>query len=49
LPLLGDQVSRDRTDLLADAAEHMALLDALAAQNLAVVQSLVREHFAGTA
>lgn len=34
-------------DLLADAAEHTALLDALAAQDLAVVEQLVREHFAG--
>jgi DNA-binding GntR family transcriptional regulator len=32
---------------VADAAEHMALLEALAAQDLAVVQSLVREHFTG--
>ncbi|GAA1322393.1 GntR family transcriptional regulator [Streptomyces sanglieri] len=36
-----------RADLLADAAEHTALLDALIAQDLPVVQSLVREHFAG--
>ncbi|MFJ2267713.1 GntR family transcriptional regulator [Streptomyces sp. NPDC087228] len=36
-----------RADLLADAAEHTALLDALIAQDLAVVRSLVREHFAG--
>ena len=34
-------------DLLADAAEHTALLDALAAQDLVVVEQLVREHFAG--
>ncbi|WP_307826797.1 GntR family transcriptional regulator [Streptomyces pactum] len=34
-------------DLVADAAEHVALLDALAARDLAVVESLVREHFAG--
>jgi DNA-binding GntR family transcriptional regulator len=40
-------VSRGRADLLADAAEHTALLDALVAQNLPVVQALVREHFAG--
>ncbi|MET9513661.1 GntR family transcriptional regulator [Streptomyces sp. NPDC002994] len=46
-PLLtGDPLGR-RADLLADAAEHLALLDALAAQDLTVVQSLVREHFAG--
>lgn len=36
-----------RADLVADAAEHSALLDALIAQNLPVVESLVREHFAG--
>jgi DNA-binding GntR family transcriptional regulator len=46
-PLVGGPVSRGRADLLADAAEHTALLDALAAQELTVVQSLVREHFAG--
>jgi DNA-binding GntR family transcriptional regulator len=34
-----------RADLVADAAEHMALLEALTAQDLAVVRSLVREHF----
>ncbi|MEV6314374.1 GntR family transcriptional regulator [Streptomyces sp. NPDC051776] len=34
-------------DLVADAAEHAALLDALAAQDLAVVEQLVREHIAG--
>ncbi|MFF4172843.1 GntR family transcriptional regulator [Streptomyces sp. NPDC001744] len=34
--------------LVADAAEHTALLDALAAQDLTVVQSLVREHFTGS-
>ncbi|MFJ5530552.1 GntR family transcriptional regulator [Streptomyces sp. NPDC093261] len=48
-PLVGDPGSRGRADLLADAAEHTALLDALVAQDLAVVQSLVREHFAGAA
>ncbi|MGW7428752.1 GntR family transcriptional regulator [Streptomyces sp. NPDC054861] len=35
-------------DLVADAAEHTALLDALVAQDLTVVRSLVREHFAGS-
>ncbi|RSS59878.1 GntR family transcriptional regulator [Streptomyces sp. WAC01280] len=35
-------------ELVADAAEHTALLDALIAQDLPVVQSLVREHFAGS-
>jgi len=33
--------------LVADAAEHTALLDALVAQDLPVVSSLVREHFTG--
>jgi DNA-binding GntR family transcriptional regulator len=46
-PLVGGPVSRGRADLLADAAEHTALLDALIAEDLTVVQSLVREHFAG--
>jgi DNA-binding GntR family transcriptional regulator len=32
---------------LADAAEHSALLEALVAQDLPVVQSLAREHFTG--
>ncbi|WP_141698362.1 FCD domain-containing protein, partial [Streptomyces lushanensis] len=36
-----------RADLIADAAEHSALLDALETRNLTVVQSLVRGHFAG--
>ncbi|WP_369147270.1 GntR family transcriptional regulator [Streptomyces sp. R44] len=34
--------------LVADAAEHTALLDALIAQDLPVVQALVREHFTGS-
>ncbi|MFI1937127.1 GntR family transcriptional regulator [Streptomyces purpureus] len=45
-PLMAAPVSR-HADLVADAAEHTALLDALAAQDLTVVQSLVREHFTG--
>ncbi|WP_267242323.1 GntR family transcriptional regulator [Streptomyces sp. PR69] len=36
-----------RAALLADAAEHTALLDALTAQDLTAVRSLVREHFTG--
>ncbi|MFI5806379.1 GntR family transcriptional regulator [Streptomyces sp. NPDC051561] len=43
-PLLGAPASR-RADLVADAAEHLALLEALIAQDLQVVESLVREHF----
>lgn len=46
-PLVGGTVSRGRADLVADAAEHAALLDALIAEDLAVVQMLVREHFTG--
>ncbi|WP_406730635.1 GntR family transcriptional regulator [Streptomyces sp. NBC_01794] len=45
-PLASAPVTR-RADLVADAAEHMALLEALVAQDLRVVQSLVREHFTG--
>lgn len=45
-PLVSPPVTR-RADLLADAAEHGALLDALEAGDLAVVESLVREHFTG--
>lgn len=37
-----------RADLVADAAEHTALLDALVAQDLTVVRALVGEHFAGS-
>ncbi|MEU3726165.1 GntR family transcriptional regulator [Streptomyces sp. NPDC031705] len=36
-----------RADLVADAAEHTALLEALAARDLPAVESLVRAHFAG--
>lgn len=46
-PLVGAPASRGRADLVADAAEHTALLEALIAQDLPVVQSLVGEHFAG--
>ncbi|PKT71615.1 GntR family transcriptional regulator [Streptomyces populi] len=46
-PLVGGPVSRGRADLVADAAEHTALLDALIAEDLAVVQALVQEHFTG--
>ncbi|MEU0696398.1 GntR family transcriptional regulator [Streptomyces niveus] len=38
-----------RATLVADAAEHSALLDALIAGDLPVVRSLVREHFTGGA
>ncbi|MFE6619047.1 GntR family transcriptional regulator [Streptomyces sp. NPDC057740] len=39
--------TRSRTDLLADATEHSALLDALIAGDVDVVRVLVGEHFAG--
>ncbi|MCX4584883.1 GntR family transcriptional regulator [Streptomyces sp. NBC_01481] len=45
-PLTSAPVTR-RADLVADAAEHMALLEALVAEDLTVVQSLVREHLTG--
>ncbi|MEU6484814.1 GntR family transcriptional regulator [Streptomyces sp. NPDC046887] len=45
-PLVSGPAPR-QADLLADAAEHTALLDALAAQDFTVVQALVREHFTG--
>ncbi|MGY6021227.1 GntR family transcriptional regulator [Streptomyces spinosirectus] len=46
-PLVGTPASRARTELLADAAEHAALLDALIARDLEVVRGLVGEHFTG--
>ncbi|MDF0374915.1 MULTISPECIES: GntR family transcriptional regulator [Streptomyces] len=45
-PLVGSPGGRG-AELLADASEHTALLDALIAQDLTVVRSLVREHFNG--
>ncbi|MGW0366998.1 GntR family transcriptional regulator [Streptomyces sp. NPDC002990] len=46
-PLPGARQVRP-ADLVADAAEHAALLEALIARDLPVVESLVREHFAGS-
>ncbi|MEU6218795.1 GntR family transcriptional regulator [Streptomyces sp. NPDC047022] len=46
-PLVDGTAPRRRADLIADAAEHTALLDALTAKDLPVVQSLVLKHFAG--
>ncbi|MFF0835763.1 MULTISPECIES: GntR family transcriptional regulator [unclassified Streptomyces] len=47
---LADGPARHRsTDLVADAAEHTALLDALIAHDLDVVRNLVGDHFAGAA
>lgn len=45
-PLVSNPATR-RADLLADASQHTALLDALIARDLTVVRSLVGEHFAG--
>ncbi|MFJ8464595.1 GntR family transcriptional regulator [Streptomyces swartbergensis] len=49
-PLVGSGPGmRGRADLVADAHEHTALLDALIARDLDVVRALVGEHFAGAA
>ncbi|WP_413761343.1 GntR family transcriptional regulator [Streptomyces sp. MMBL 11-3] len=45
-PLAGAPARRTRADLLADAAQHTALLDALAAEDVTTAESLVRKHFA---
>ncbi|WP_051819292.1 GntR family transcriptional regulator [Streptomyces sp. NRRL S-920] len=46
-PLVSGPVSARRADLVADAAEHMSLLEALIARDIPVVSTLVSEHFAG--
>ncbi|MEV8593082.1 GntR family transcriptional regulator [Streptomyces sp. NPDC052012] len=47
-PLVGaTPVGRARADLIADAHEHTALLDALIAGDEEVVRALVEEHFTG--
>ncbi|MFI5873611.1 FCD domain-containing protein [Streptomyces sp. NPDC051445] len=40
-------VRRGRTDLVADAAEHMAMLEALTAGEPDAARALVRGHFTG--
>ncbi|MFD9396367.1 GntR family transcriptional regulator [Streptomyces sp. NPDC060000] len=45
-PLAAGPVRRGRADLVADAAEHMAMLEALTAGEPDVAQKLVRGHFA---
>lgn len=45
-PLVSGPAAR-RADLLADASQHTALLDALIARDLPAAQSLVRDHFNG--
>ncbi|KJY46874.1 GntR family transcriptional regulator, partial [Streptomyces sp. NRRL S-444] len=37
-----------RADLVADAAEHSALLEALIAGDLPLIEPLIRNHFTGT-
>lgn len=44
-PLVGGPAARGRAELIADAAEHMSLLDALIARDVDVVRVLVGEHF----
>ncbi|MFD3315059.1 GntR family transcriptional regulator [Streptomyces sp. NPDC058694] len=44
-PLGGSPTARARLELMADAAQHLALLDALSAQDLSAVEALLREHF----
>ncbi|MFF7970913.1 FCD domain-containing protein [Streptomyces sp. NPDC007905] len=48
-PLVGGPVRQRRADLVADAAEHTALLEALVARDLDAVRGLVGEHFTGAA
>ncbi|MFF9201131.1 GntR family transcriptional regulator [Streptomyces sp. NPDC014986] len=49
-PLVGSAPgARGRAELVADAHEHTALLDALVAGDLDVVRALVGEHFTGAA
>ncbi|MFE2044058.1 GntR family transcriptional regulator [Streptomyces sp. NPDC059477] len=45
VPRPGGQFPRTRTDLMADAAHHAALLDALIAGDLDSVHLLIAEHF----
>jgi DNA-binding GntR family transcriptional regulator len=47
-PLAGPQPGRGRVDLITDAAEHTALLDALIARDLDTVRTLTAEHFTAT-
>ncbi|MFF0161467.1 GntR family transcriptional regulator [Streptomyces sp. NPDC005263] len=46
-PLVGGPGARGRAELVADAAEHVTLLEALAAGDLDAVRTLVGEHFIG--
>ena len=44
-PLGGSPTARARLELMADAEQHLSLLDALSAQDLSAVEVLLREHF----
>ncbi|MGW3291203.1 GntR family transcriptional regulator [Streptomyces sp. NPDC001002] len=46
-PLVGGPPTRGRADLIADAAEHTVLLDALIARDVEAVRGLAGEHFTG--
>jgi DNA-binding GntR family transcriptional regulator len=46
--VVGAGVRHGRASLVADAAEHTALLDALIAQDAGVVGALVADHFGAT-
>ncbi|MFI1167748.1 GntR family transcriptional regulator [Streptomyces sp. NPDC020801] len=48
-PLVGGSARPARAELVTDAAEHTALLDALIARDMDAVHRLVREHFAAGA
>ncbi|MFF4500947.1 GntR family transcriptional regulator [Streptomyces sp. NPDC001401] len=48
-PLVGGPAARGHADLVADATEHTALLDALIVRDLDAVRGLVAGHFAGAA
>ncbi|MFE1795588.1 GntR family transcriptional regulator [Streptomyces sp. NPDC059517] len=46
-PMAGVSARRPRADLLADAGQHTALLDALSGSDVPTAQSLIRDHFGG--
>ncbi|NDZ74065.1 FCD domain-containing protein, partial [Streptomyces sp. SID10362] len=46
-PPAGSPAARGRADLVADAHEHTALLDALIAGDADAVRALVGQHFTG--
>lgn len=46
-PMAGAPARRPRADLVADAAQHTAILDALTAADVRAAQALIRDHFDG--